>query len=154
MLGSQVGCAYIDEVNITDMEFLREITHRCKYMLTISNPDAPDKDVYKEFINRSRPLKRHVKDYPPELLEELKGELVKGYIHWYFIFYDNAAKPIAPSDTVVNYIAFLERNRKEWRGIAKNIFVDSADQAALTEFAKYKRAHPECLYHSNNAYKK
>lgn len=266
VLGSQVGCVYIDEVNIADMEFLREITHRCKYMMTTSNPDAPDKAVYKEFLNRSRPLKRYVKDYPPELLAELKEEPVKGYIHWYFTFYDNAALTeqdiqdkidavpkgtkmyknkiqglrgkatgivfcnfshkrhviskedakqfirdrskrgqmewfetftagldtaysttspdtiamsfigitnkgrcivldekvynnaslsisIAPSDTVVNYIAFLERNRKEW-GMSRNVFVDSADQATLTEFAKYKRSHPECLYLFNNAYKK
>ena len=61
VLGSQVGCVYIDEVNIADMEFLREITHRCKYMITTSNPDAPDIPVYKEFINRSRPLKKYVK---------------------------------------------------------------------------------------------
>ncbi|MDO5403659.1 MAG: terminase [Eubacteriales bacterium] len=266
VLGSQVGCVYIDEVNIADMEFLREITHRCKYMMTTSNPDAPDIPVYKEFINRSRPLKRYVDDYPPELLAELREEPVKGWVHWYFTFYDNASMtpqdiqikidavpkgtkmyknkiqglrgkatglifvnyskkrhvitkeqakkfirnrdngkqtewfeiftsgldtaystkspdtiamsfigitnkgrcivleekvynnasltvPIAPSDTVVNYIAFLERCRKEW-GMAKNTFVDNADQATLTEFAKYKRAHPECLYMFNNAYKK
>jgi phage terminase large subunit len=69
--------------------------------------------------------------------------------------YNNASLeiPIAPSDTVVNYIAFLERNREEW-GFAKNVFIDSADQATITEFAKYKRAHPECLYIFNNAYKK
>lgn len=68
--------------------------------------------------------------------------------------YNNASLeiPIAPSDTVVNYIAFLERNRKEW-GFAKNVFIDSADQATITEFAKYKRAHPECLYIFNGAYK-
>ncbi len=266
VLGSQVGCVYIDEVNIADMEFLREITHRCKYMMTTSNPDAPDIPVYKEFINRSRPLKRYVSDYPQELLEELKEEPVKGWVHWYFTFYDNASMteediqkkidavpkgtkmyknkiqglrgkasglifcnynkkrhlirkddakklvrdrsnplqtewfetftsgldtaystkspdtiamsflgitnkgkcivldervynnaslivPIAPSDTVVNYIAFLERNRKEW-GMARNTFIDNADQATITEFGKYKRAHPECLYIFNNAYKK
>lgn len=266
VLGSQVGCVYIDEVNIADMEFLREITHRCKYMMTTSNPDAPDIPVYKEFINRSRPLKRYVQDYPPELLAELSEEKVKGWVHWYFTFYDNASLtpqdiqdkidavpkgtkmyknkiqglrgkatglvfvnfskkrhvitkeeakkfirnredktqtewfeiftsgldtaystkspdtiamsfigitnkgrcivleekvynnaeltvPIAPSDTVVNYIAFLERCRKEW-GMSKNTFVDNADQATLTELAKYKRAHPECLYMFNNAYKK
>ena len=270
VLGSQVGCVYIDEVNIADMEFLREITHRCEYMMTTSNPDAPDKDVYKEFINHSRPLKRYINDYPPELLSELKEEPVKGWVHWYFTFKDNAALteekmmekiasvpkgtkmyknkiqglrgkatglvfcnfsrrkhlvtkeyarslikdaaaiesgqqkeyftlftsgldtaysstspdtiamsyigitnygrcfvldekvynnasqtvPIAPSDTVVNYIDFLERNRKEWGGMAKNVFVDSADQATMTELAKYKRHHPECFYIFNNAYKK
>lgn len=271
VLGSQLGCVYIDEVNIADMEFLREISHRCKYMMTTSNPDAPDKEVYKEFINHSRPLKRYVNDYPPELLAELKEEPVKGYIHWYFTFYDNAALtqediqekidavpkgtkmyknkiqglrgkatglvfcnfshkrhliskeeakkflrtsdgfnedgsrqtewfeifsagldtaystkspdtiamsflgitnkgkcvvldervynnasltiPIAPSDTVENFVAFLERNRKDW-GMARNTFVDNADQATQTEIAKYKRNHPECLYIFNDAYKK
>lgn len=68
--------------------------------------------------------------------------------------YNNAdlETPIAPSDTVTNYIAFLERNRKEW-GFAKQTFIDSADQATITEFKKYKRAHPDCLYVFNNAYK-
>ena len=80
VLGSQSGCVYIDEVNTADMEFLREITHRCKYMMTTSNPDAPDKPVYKEFINHSRPLKRYAADYPVELLAELKEEPVKGYV--------------------------------------------------------------------------
>lgn len=61
--------------------------------------------------------------------------------------------PIAPSDTVVNYIAFLERNRKEW-GFAKNTFIDSADQATQTEFMKYKRSHTDCMYIFNDAYKK
>lgn len=91
VLGSQVGCVFIDEVNIADMEFLREITHRCDYMMTTSNPDDPSLDVYKEFINRSRPLKRYKKDYPKELLEELKEPYVPGWIHWYFTFYDNAS---------------------------------------------------------------
>lgn len=265
VLGSQSGCVYIDEVNTADMEFLREITHRCRYMMTTSNPDAPDKEVYKEFINRSRPLKRYADDYPKELLAELSEEPVKGWIHWYFTFYDNAtltpediqekmeavpkgtkmyknkiqglrgkatglvfcnfsrkrhvisveeakqyirrkedkeqtewfeiftsgldtsysskspdtiamsfagitnkgrcivldervynnaqlASPIAPSDTVVNYIAFLERNRKTW-GMARHVFIDSADQATIEELRKYKRLHPECLYTFNDAYK-
>lgn len=68
--------------------------------------------------------------------------------------YNNASldTPIAPSDTVCNYIDFLERNRRTW-GMARNVFVDSADQATLTELAKYKRANPQCLYLFNNAYK-
>ena len=69
--------------------------------------------------------------------------------------YNNAELdiPIAPSDTVRNYIDFLERNRKEWGGMAKNVFVDNADQATITEFAKYKREHIDCRYIFNNAYK-
>ena len=91
VLGGQMGCVYIDEVNIADMEFLREITHRCKYMMTTSNPDSPDLPVYKEFINRSRPLKRYIKDYPQELLQELSEAPVDGWVHWYFTFHDNAS---------------------------------------------------------------
>lgn len=262
VLGSQSGCVYIDEVNTADMEFMREITHRCKYMMTTSNPDSPDLPIYKEFINHSRPIKKYIKDYPQELLNELNETPVTGYVHWYFSFKDNATlteqdiqdkinavpvgtkmyknkilglrgkaaglvfsifdrqvhcltlddvkryikgykgehfvtftsgldtaysskspdtiamsfagitnkgrfilldekvynntnldEPIAPSDTVINYIAFLDRNCKAW-GNLRHVFVDSADQATITELNKYKRYHPECLYVFNNAYKK
>ena len=254
VLGGQVGCVYIDEVNIADMEFLREITHRCDYMMTTSNPDDPNLPVYKEFLNRSRPLKRYIKDYPQELLDQINEPPVKGWIHWYFTFKDNASLseeqirkkiesvapdtkmyknkilglrgkatglvfsnfnrqrhvitkeqakakkyvffscgvdtsysshsadtialtfvgitdkhecilldervynnrdldvPIAPSDTVENIIAFLDRNKKEW-GFARNVYVDSADQATLKELNKYRLSHP-CVYAFNNAYKK
>lgn len=69
--------------------------------------------------------------------------------------YNNADinNPIAPSDTVVNYISFLDRNCKEW-GFVRNVFIDSADQATITELNKYRQLHPECLYIFNNSYKK
>ena len=247
------------------MEFLREITHRCDYMMTTSNPDDPNLLVYKEFINRSRPLKKYIKDYPTELLEELNEEAVPGWVHWYFTFYDNASMteeqiqkkisavakgtkmyknkilglrgratglifsnferkhnviskdqaskykrnfndrnqkeyfviftvgldtaysnqspdtfsmmylgitnlgrcivlseevynnavlqiPLAPSDIAPRFFSFLERNRKEW-GLARDVFVDCADQATITELNKYKRSHP-CVYNIVNSYKK
>lgn len=250
VLGGQVGCVYVDEVNIADMEFLREISHRCVYMMTTSNPDDPSLPVYDEFLNRSRPIKRYRKDYPEELLDMLNQPAEKGWIHWYFNFNDNAALtqeaierkkkavapgtkmyknkilglrgratglvfpnfgrkknviskadakkfmyryfsasvdtsysanspdtiallflgittcgkvvildeevynnadlniPLAPSDVVKRLLDFLERNRKAW-GFAKNVFVDSADQATLTELYKYKRTHP-CIYSFND----
>lgn len=54
--------------------------------------------------------------------------------------YNNAGlhTPLAPSDTVANLIAFLERCRRDW-GFARVAFIDSADQATLTEFAKCRR---------------
>jgi PBSX family phage terminase large subunit len=57
--------------------------------------------------------------------------------------YDNAglAVPLAPSDTVVNIVAFMERNAKAW-GFTRHVWVDSADQATLTEARKYNRTHP------------
>ncbi len=244
VLGGQVGCVYIDEVNIADMEFLREISHRCEYMMTTSNPDDPGLPVYKEFLNRSRPLRRYSKDYPKELLDMLSEKPVKGWIHWYFTFNDNAAltpkqiqmkidavpvgtkmyknkiqglrgratglvfsnfdenkhvitwqqakqmkfiqfsvgvdtsysskspdtiafifqgitntkkivildedvynnkdlsKPLAPSDTVPRLFAFADRNAREW-GMPECIFIDSADQATITEADKYLFAHPK-----------
>lgn len=253
VLGGQVGCVYVDEVNIADMEFLREISHRCVYMMTTSNPDDPSLPVYDEFLNRARPLKRFRKDYPEELLDMLNQPAEKGWVHWYFNFNDNAALsqeaierkkkavapgtkmyknkilglrgratglvfpnfsrkknvikkadakkytyryfsasvdtsysanspdtiallflgittcgkvivldeeiynnadlniPLAPSDVVKRLIDFLERNRKTW-GFAKNVFIDSADQATLTELYKYKRTHP-CIYTFNDAWK-
>lgn len=68
--------------------------------------------------------------------------------------YNNAElqTPIAPSDTVRNLVDFLDRNRKTW-GFARDVFVDSADQATLTEFAKYKRQHG-CVYNAVPAWKK
>lgn len=68
--------------------------------------------------------------------------------------YNNASldEPIAPSDTVVKFRDFLERNRAEW-GFAKDVFIDSADQATITELKKYKRLHGG-LYNFVNAYKK
>lgn len=68
--------------------------------------------------------------------------------------YNNAALgvPLAPSDTVRNLVDFLERNRRTW-GMTRAVFVDSADQATLTELAKYKRVHG-ILYDFIPAWKK
>lgn len=60
--------------------------------------------------------------------------------------------PLAPSDTINELIIFLEKNRILW-GLARNIFIDSADQATIQEAKKYKRNNP-CIYVFNNAYKK
>lgn len=60
--------------------------------------------------------------------------------------------PLAPSDTVRNFVDFLETNRKEW-GFARDVFVDSADQATITELNKHKRLHGSA-YNFIPAYKK
>lgn len=60
--------------------------------------------------------------------------------------------PLAPSDIAPRFFKFLEKNRKVW-GFARDTFVDSADQATITELNKYKREHA-CLYNFLNAYKK
>ena len=68
--------------------------------------------------------------------------------------YNNAelGTPLAPSDTTVKFETFLEQCRKDW-GFAKDVFVDNADQATITELRKYKRLKSS-LYNFLDAYKK
>lgn len=68
--------------------------------------------------------------------------------------YNNASLeiPLAPSDIPPRLVDFLERNRKKW-GFARDVFVDNADQATITELKKYKRQHGS-VYNFLNAYKK
>ncbi len=267
-LGGQYGCLYIDEINTADIEFVREASMRSDYLLATLNPDDPGLDVYKEYINCSRPLPEWEEETPIEIKEELKEEPKPGWVHWFFSFahnlglpkekleriiqntpkgtkiwknkiqglrgkatglifcnfnrarhakskqwakqflrngsrvsqgiqnewfeiftagvdtsysdkspdtiafsftgitnkgkcivldervYNNATldTPIAPSDTVKNLVDFLERNRKEW-GLARNAFLDNADQATMKEWNKYKRIHGS-VYVLNDAWKK
>ena len=259
-LGGQYGCLYIDEINIADMEYIREASMRCDYLMATLNPDDPSLSVYEEYINHARPTDRYANDAPPDLLNMLNAEPKSGWVWWYFSFdhnaglpqakkeqiismvppgtklyknkilglrgratglvfsnfdrsrhivnrnqllqaefdkkirfvqfsagldtaysskspdtismifqgitqdrklivldervYNNAnmSNPIAPSDTVRNFIDFLERNREVW-GFARQVYIDSADQATITELKKYKRQNP-CLYNFNGAWKK
>lgn len=68
--------------------------------------------------------------------------------------YNNAEleTPIAPSDTVKNFIDFLNRNKDEW-GLARDTYIDNADQATITEFNKYKRLHGS-IYNFHGSFKK
>lgn len=56
--------------------------------------------------------------------------------------YNNAelSNPLAPSDTAVKFLDFLDMCRKKW-GFAKEVFIDCADQATITELKKWKRLH-------------
>lgn len=260
VLGAQFGCVLIDEINIADIDFVREVSTRNDYLIATLNPDNPDLPVYKEFINRARPYKKYINDVPESILKELKEEPNPLWRYWFFSFYDNKglsdediqakidaapkgtklyknkilglrgkatglvfqnfdrsrhvlpkndvknlfkegrikfiqftagldtaysslsqdtismifagitherkliildervynnknlSEPVAPSDTAVNFVDFLERNRLEF-GLARNVFVDCADQATITELNKYKRENP-CVYIFNNSYKK
>lgn len=259
-LGGQYGCLYIDEINTADIEFVRESAMRSDYLMATLNPDDPGLDVYKEYINCSRPLPEWADETPQEIKDELKEEPKPGWVHWFFSFADNLGlpaekleqimrntpkgtkiwknkiqglrgkatglifpnfdrkrhvvtaawvkqqvrdgklrfkkftagldtsysakspdtismlfqgitfdrrlitlsekvysnadldQPLAPSDTAVKFVEFLEGCRKEW-GFAKDVFIDSADQATITELRKYKRLHG-CLYNFVDSYKK
>ena len=89
-LGGQYGCVLIDECNTADIEFLREVSTRNDYMICTLNPDSPDIPVYKEFINRARPLPKYAKDVPPSIMQELKEPEHPSWRYWFFTFLDNA----------------------------------------------------------------
>jgi PBSX family phage terminase large subunit len=60
-------------------------------------------------------------------------------------------EPLAPSDVVREIVAFADFCRIAW-GDFRNIFIDSADQATITECLKYKRENG-CIYLFTPAYK-
>lgn len=265
-LGGQYGCLYIDEINIADMEYVREASMRCDYLMATLNPDDPSLPIYKEYINCARPLPEWEHETPAEILNMLSEEPKPGWVHWFFSFehnygltaekieqikrnvpkgtklyknkieglrgrasglvfsnfdrthhvmsesdlrrhlmlqsaygqngehfiqfsagldtaysqqspdtiamsfigitnrgrlflldeqvFNNAdlRTPIAPSDTAVEFAQFLDRCKNNW-GLARNVFIDSADQATITELNKYKRENG-CIYIFNPAWKK
>ena len=64
----------------------------------------------------------------------------------------NRKEIIAPSDVVVMFLKFLDKNKEEW-GFARDVFLDSADQATHSEFIKYKNKNG-CIYIVNGSYQK
>lgn len=89
-LGGQYGCLYIDEINIADMEYVREVSMRCDYLLATLNPDDPSLPIYEEYINHSRPLPEYANDAPEELNSMLNQEPKPNWVHWFFSFEHNA----------------------------------------------------------------
>ncbi len=251
-LGGQYGCLYIDEINIADMEYVREASMRCDYLMGTLNPDDPSLPVYSEYINHSRPLPKYKDDAPEEINQMLNEEPKPGWVHWFFSFKHNLglteekvkqiignvsvgtklyknkiqglrgrstglifnlrkgniitprqAKefkfnlfscgvdtsysresddtfsftftgftvcrkkitlaeqiynnkdlqvPLSPSDIPPKLIEFLNRCKSDW-GFARNVFIDSADQATILECQKYKRANGS-IYMFQPAWKK
>lgn len=92
ILGNQYGIVAVDEGNIADIDFLRELSMRRDYWMITLNPDDPNLPIYSEFINHCRPLKEYESEYPSELLQQLCSQVAKeGHIHWYMTMDDNAA---------------------------------------------------------------
>ena len=68
--------------------------------------------------------------------------------------YNNAGltKPKTPSDIPIDFVDFLEYNRSKW-GFARDVYIDSADQATILECQKYKN-NTGCIYNFIPAFKK
>lgn len=91
VLGGQFGAVFIDEANIADMSFMRELfLPRFEYCCMTLNPDNPDKEIYTEIINRARPIEKYKDDVPSWIWQELnKGVENKNWRYWFFNFKDN-----------------------------------------------------------------
>lgn len=111
-LGGQYGCLYIDEVNTADIDFVREASMRCDYLMATLNPDDPTLPVYKEYINCSRPLLEWEQGTPQEIKNELKEEPKPGWVHWFFSFDDNAG---LPEEKKLQIIQNTPKGTKIWK---------------------------------------
>lgn len=109
VLGSTLGGGVIDEINTADPIFINEVYRALIaiddfWLGATLNPDNPDKEVYENLINKSRPLKRWLHDIPYEIIEELKRvpskDVIPGAIYWHFNFNDN---PVMTPDKVEFY---------------------------------------------------
>jgi phage terminase large subunit len=91
VLGGQFGAIFIDEINIADMGFVRELfLPRFEYMCCTLNPDNPAKEIYEEIINRARPIGKYKDSIPQHMWNELnKSQPRKDWHYWYLTFDDN-----------------------------------------------------------------
>lgn len=131
-LGGQYGCLYIDEINVADIEFVREATMRSDYIMGTLNPDDPALPVYEEFINRSRPLEEWKDETPPELLEMLNQTPTDGWVHWYFNMDDNIALTEEKKQRVV-------RNVPEGTKLWKNKILGLRGRATGLVFSNFSK---------------
>lgn len=103
-LGAQYGVLYIDEINIADMEFVREATMRCDKAIGTLNPDDPALPIYSEYINHSRPNPKWAHREPKEIMAELKESPKEGWEHWFFTFNDNGALTEEKKRTIIENV--------------------------------------------------
>lgn len=91
VLGGQFGAVGIDEINIANMKFIEELfLPRFEYLLGTLNPDDPNKEIYTNFINRSRPVKKYEKSVPKEIMEDLlQAPAQPKWKYWFFTYDDN-----------------------------------------------------------------
>lgn len=89
-VGSQYGCVYLDEINLASFYFVQTVGMRCDYMLGTLNPDNPDLEIYKDYINKSFPKSKYKDRVPQEIMQEIDAsEHLPGWEYWFFTFKDN-----------------------------------------------------------------
>lgn len=118
VLGGQYGCILIDEFNIADMDFVREIFMRCDYRVCTMNPDDPNKDCYKQYVNKSRPIDKYKNDAPLELLNMLNEEQMDDWTWWYFSFDHNKSLTPEKKQSIINSVPV---GTKLWKNKIKGL---------------------------------
>lgn len=117
--GGRYGCGFIDECNYAKTTFVIEGVARCDdYCLMTLNPDDPNKEIYKQYINKCRPLKEWEYDTPQEILNQLTEQHKKGWVHWFFRFTDNVSLSEEQIDKMVSSVA---PNTKQYKSLVQGL---------------------------------
>jgi len=101
VLGGTLGGGFIDEANIASMDFIREyfgrlVTIDNPYTCMTLNPDDPEKEIYKEYINKCRPLENI--EIPDTIAREQETCIAnENWRYWHFTFKDN---PLMTQDKI------------------------------------------------------
>lgn len=136
MLGSQMYGLYIDEINIADMEYVREASMRCDYLMATLNPDDPSLPVYDEYINHSRPLPEYAADAPEEINQMLNKEPKPGWVHWFFSFDHNPGLTAEKKAQIIGNVPTgtkLYKNKIQGlRGRSTGLVFDLRDESIIT----------------------
>lgn len=143
-LGSQSGCILIDEINVADMEYVREASMRCDYLMATLNPDDPNLPIYSEYINHSRPLDKYANDTPVPIMKELnKQEPKPEWVHWFFSFTDNAG---ATQEKIDQIVSMVPKGTKQYknkilglRGRHTGLIFDLDEKKSVVSYAWLKK---------------
>lgn len=135
-LGGQYGCLYIDEINIADIEYVRETVMRCDYLMATLNPDDPNLPVYREYINCSRPLPEWENETPAALLAQLNQPAKPNWVHWFFSFDHNLGLTPAKKQQIISNVpkgSKLYKNKIQGlRGRATGLVFDLQPKNIIT----------------------
>lgn len=142
-LGGQYGCVYIDEINIADMGYVREISMRCDYLMATLNPDDPGLPVYREYINCSRPLPSWAAQTPKQILDQLDQPAKDGWVHWFFSFEHNLGLSAEKKEKILRSVpkgTKLYKNKIQGlRGRATGLVFDLKPENVIPEAELRKR---------------
>lgn len=142
-LGGQFGCSMIDEVNTADMDLVREVAMRSDYLLMTLNPDDPNLQIYKDYINHCRPLPEWEADVPKEMMQQLMSQPAKdGWVHWFFRMDDN---PTLTPEKKAKIIANVPEGTKTWkskilglRGRSEGLVFEEFTDEKIIPFENFK----------------